>query len=184
MQNPILNQKCMLFVPWFQYFLIFSEMKCFIDCLASSHYLNQYWIIVNWTNENTFSWNFIKTQLFSLTKPNLKISSKNGGHFISAICIKIAYSNLYQWSVAVGFIVLIMVTILIWLNITASISSMPDNNHVINVTRQKEKEAGSVHLLMQSLKFKYSVTTISIPNNCCNCRVQWDTMFWYVLKLK
>ena len=27
-------------------------------CLAPSHYLNQYWIIVNWTHRNKLQWNF------------------------------------------------------------------------------------------------------------------------------
>ena len=38
---------------------------------APSHYLNQYWVIVNWTLRNKPQWISIKLQKFSITKMHL-----------------------------------------------------------------------------------------------------------------
>ena len=42
---------------------------------APSHYLNQHWLIVNWTLRNTLQPNLIKIQNFSFIKMHLKMSS-------------------------------------------------------------------------------------------------------------
>ena len=43
--------------------------------LAPSHYLNQCWVIVNWTIRNKLQWNFNQNTKFAFTKMYLKISS-------------------------------------------------------------------------------------------------------------
>ena len=40
-----------------------------------SHYLNQCWVIVNWTLRNKLHWNFNWNKNFSFTKMHLKVSS-------------------------------------------------------------------------------------------------------------
>ena len=52
---------------WFRHWLVAYS--------APSHYLNQCWIIVNWTLRNKLLWNFIKIQNLSFTKMHLKMSS-------------------------------------------------------------------------------------------------------------
>ena len=42
---------------------------------APSHYLNQCWVIVNWTLMNKLQWNFNQNTKLSFTKMHLKISS-------------------------------------------------------------------------------------------------------------
>ena len=42
---------------------------------APSHYLNQWWVIVNWTFRNRLQWNFNQIQNFSFVKMHLEISS-------------------------------------------------------------------------------------------------------------
>ena len=42
---------------------------------APSHYLNQCWVIVNWTLRNKFQWNFNQYKKISFTKMHLKIPS-------------------------------------------------------------------------------------------------------------
>ena len=32
--------------------------RCLATCLAPSHYLNQHWLIINWTLRNKLQWNF------------------------------------------------------------------------------------------------------------------------------
>ena len=48
---------------WFRYGLV--------AYLAPSHYLNQCWVIVNWTPENKFQWNLNRN--FSFEKMHLKL---------------------------------------------------------------------------------------------------------------
>ena len=54
---------------------ILEDVNLWESYSAPSHYLNQCWVIVNWTLRNKFEWNFIKIPNFSFTKMQLKISS-------------------------------------------------------------------------------------------------------------
>ena len=45
------------------------------------NYLNQRWLIVNWTLRNIYQCNFHKKQAFLLRKCNWKFQPQNGGHF-------------------------------------------------------------------------------------------------------
>ena len=47
-----------------------------VACSAPSHYLNHWWVIVNWTLRNKLQWSFnIKIQIYSFTRMHLKTSS-------------------------------------------------------------------------------------------------------------
>ena len=37
--------------------------KCLVACSAPNHYLNQYWLIMNWTLAEKFQWNIIQCVL-------------------------------------------------------------------------------------------------------------------------
>ena len=50
-------------------------------CLSQSHFLNQSWLMLNWTPEVTLEWHFIKRQWFSLTEMHLNMSSANAWSF-------------------------------------------------------------------------------------------------------
>ena len=52
--------------------------------MVPSHYLKQCWNVVNCTSENKLQWILIKIYTFSLKEMHLKMSSGNGGHFVSA----------------------------------------------------------------------------------------------------
>ena len=52
---------------WFRYWLAIYS--------TPSHYLNQCWVIVNWTLKNKLQWNFNKNTKLSFTKMHLKLSS-------------------------------------------------------------------------------------------------------------
>ena len=58
---------------WFRWWLVAYS--------APSHYLNQYWVIVNWTLWNNLQWILLKIQNFSFTKMHLKISSAKSWPF-------------------------------------------------------------------------------------------------------
>ena len=45
------------------------------SCAVPSHYLNQYWIIINWTFGNNLQWNSNQNTKFSFMKMHLIISS-------------------------------------------------------------------------------------------------------------
>ena len=50
---------------------------------ASSHYINQCWVIVNWTLRNKLQWNFDqKYEIFHSRKCIWKYRLQNGGHFV------------------------------------------------------------------------------------------------------
>ena len=60
-------------------------MVCRLD--APSHYLNQYWNIVNWTLGNKLQWNLNQNSNISIKKCIWKCCLWNGIHFVSAsIC--------------------------------------------------------------------------------------------------
>ena len=52
---------------WFRYWLVTYS--------APSHYLDQCWVVDNWTLRNKFQWDFNQIQNFSFIKTHLKISS-------------------------------------------------------------------------------------------------------------
>ena len=54
-QSPLVPHICIseLGQHWFRWWLGSDG-----DCLASSHYLNQSWVIVKWTLRNKLQWNF------------------------------------------------------------------------------------------------------------------------------
>ena len=64
-----------------------------VVCLAPSHYLNQYWFIVNWTLRNKLHWNFNQNSIFSLKKMHLEMSSAkvaailSRGRWLNPFCI-------------------------------------------------------------------------------------------------
>ena len=62
--------------------------------LAQSHYLNQWWNIVNSNLRNEIQWN-LKQNLFK--KMHLKISSGNDGHFVSASMCLMRCKYLTTW---------------------------------------------------------------------------------------
>ena len=53
--------------------------RCFrlwlVACEATSHYLKQCWLIVNWTLRNKLQWNLIEIQKLSFMKMHLRVSS-------------------------------------------------------------------------------------------------------------
>ena len=64
---------------WFRWWLVAYSVP--------SHYLNQWWVIVNWTlrNRTSFSEILIKTQDFLFTKMHLKISSAKWQPFFQGV---------------------------------------------------------------------------------------------------
>ena len=51
--------------------------------LAPSHYLNQCWVIVNWTLRNKLQWNFNQnTKFFIHENLSENVVCQNGGHFV------------------------------------------------------------------------------------------------------
>ena len=60
---------------WFrQWFIVYS---------APSHYLNQYWVNINWNLNNKLQWNFSQnTKKKSSRKCIWKYRLRNGGHFV------------------------------------------------------------------------------------------------------
>ena len=64
---------------WFKYWLV--------ACSATSHYLNQCWLIVEWTTGNKFQWNYNENIIFSFKNmPRWKCHLQNGSDFVSAQC--------------------------------------------------------------------------------------------------
>ena len=61
--------------------------------LSASHYLNHWWLIVNWALRNRFQWNLIKKQQFSYKKINFKMSSATWRPFCLAFSVIIHISN-------------------------------------------------------------------------------------------
>ena len=57
--------------------------KWLVACSASSHYLNQCWLIVNWAPGNIFQWNLNRNSIiFIQENENENVISQNGGHFV------------------------------------------------------------------------------------------------------
>ena len=58
-------------------------------CLTPSHYLNKYWLIVNWTLVKKFQWNLNQyTSIFTHKKSFENIVCKNSGHFmLVSVCL-------------------------------------------------------------------------------------------------
>ena len=59
-----------------------------VACLVPSHYLNQWCYILNWILGNTFQMNLRQNTTRLCKKINFKMSSGNGGHFVSAQYVK------------------------------------------------------------------------------------------------
>ena len=55
-----------------------------VACSASSHYLNQCWLIVNWTSQNKFHWSSNHNSIIFIQEMHLKFSSVK----MAAICPK------------------------------------------------------------------------------------------------
>ena len=50
---------------------------------APSHYLNQCWIIVNWTPGNKFQWNLNRNYIIFIQENAFEnVVCQNGGHFV------------------------------------------------------------------------------------------------------
>ena len=57
--------------------------QCFVVYSAPSHYLNQYWAIVNWTLRNKLLWIFFQnTKKVSFTKLHQNYRLWDGGYFV------------------------------------------------------------------------------------------------------
>ena len=50
-------------------------LEWLVACSASSHYMNQWWLFVNWTIKNTLQWNSNQNTKFSFRKMHLKMLS-------------------------------------------------------------------------------------------------------------
>ena len=65
---------------------------------ARSHYLNQYWNIVNWTPKNKLMKFQSKCIHYLSSKSIWKCRLENGGHFVSySVCVNISGDLCYAW---------------------------------------------------------------------------------------
>ena len=54
-----------------------------VTCSAPSHYLNQCWLIVNWTPVNKFQWNLNRNSIIFVQENAFEnVVCQNGGHFV------------------------------------------------------------------------------------------------------
>ena len=66
-----------LYHHWFKWWLVV--------CLATTHYLNHWWFIVNWTLSNIFQRNFMwNSKVFIQENAYENAIYKNGSHLVSA----------------------------------------------------------------------------------------------------
>ena len=77
--------------PSATYIICVSELgqrwfrQLFVACLAPSHYLKQYWHIVNWTPRNKLQWKLNRnTKRFIDENACENVVCRIGGHFVSA----------------------------------------------------------------------------------------------------
>ena len=66
-----------------------------VASLAPSHYLNQCWLIINWTRRNKYQWKLIKIQFFSFDKMHLKMTAKRQDFLFRPQCALI--KKLPRW---------------------------------------------------------------------------------------
>ena len=82
--------------PWFRLW--------FVAYSVPSHYLNQCWVIVNWTFRNKLHWNFYQNTIFHSRKCIWTYRLRNGGHFVqgiwvNAMLVELAYTFALQYTV-------------------------------------------------------------------------------------
>ena len=54
-----------------------------VACSAPSHYLNQCWLIVNWTPGNIFQWNLNQNSIIFIQENTVEnVICQSGGHFV------------------------------------------------------------------------------------------------------
>ena len=58
-------------------------------CTKPSHYLNQCWLIVNWTPGNKFQWNLNRNPIIFIKENAFEnVVCQNGGHFVRGRWVK------------------------------------------------------------------------------------------------
>ena len=106
----------------------------FVACPAPSHYLNQYWNIIEPLGTN-FVEILIEIHTFSLEKMDLKMSFGNGSHFVSTSrCFYWRYwmnSKFTSHFVAKMTLVLWMISCFMWAR--ENIFSLKNKSHMITV---------------------------------------------------